>query len=227
MKSIISSAVIALLAISTAAQTNTTTGNITVPVVNSTVTNTTSTVSNATDNATAPITSVGDNSTDNGTASAGNGTAVDNGTAADNSTTGAGSTNGTDNSTDNGTIVDNNGTAADNGTEVIPGNGAGSGNTVVVIDPSTLISCQATNQTQCAFTLGSEYCCIQAGGNLNSDNSVFTQSFCYNQTLLNEQRSSSIEYGNDVTLTSFSCLAGNFIQLTGAAVIVGAATLLF
>jgi len=226
MKSIISSAVIALLAISSAAQTNTT--NTTVPVI----------PVNTTGNGTDVITPVVDNTTtvingtdNNGTGAADNGTAVDNGTApVDNGTAPVDNSTGATNGTDNGTIVDNNGTSTDNGTGTVPGNdntGTGSGNNVVVIDPNALVPCQSTNQTQCAFVFGTEFCCINAGGNLISDNSVFNRQFCYNQTLLNEQRSSSIEYGNDVNLNSFACLGGSLIQLTGAAVIVGAATLLF
>ena len=215
MKSIISSAVIALLAISATAQ-NGTVGNTTIPITNSTdnvtvpvpivvvPTDNTTNATNATDNGTVPVVGGGDN-----------GTEVDNGTVVNNET---------DNSTIGG---DNNGT--DNGTEVIPGNGNGNGNgnNIVIIDPNAVVPCQDTNQTQCAFVFGTEFCCINAGGNRISDNSVFGGQFCYNQTLLNTQRASGLQYGDDATLNSLACLGGNFLQLTGAAIFVGAATLLF
>lgn len=228
MKSIFTSAVVALLAVSASAQV----------VVNNTGNDTISPV-NGTDNGTIIVPPViidntsnatngtsGNNGTDNGTVippvigEGNNGT--DNGTAVDNSTSGS-------NGTDNGTIIDN-GNSTDNGTGIIPGNGdaPGSGAAAVVLDPNALVPCVATNGTQCAFVFGSEFCCLQASGNQISDNSVFNQQFCYNQTLLSEQRASGIQYGNDVTLSTLACLnSGYIIQLTGAAIAVGAATLLF
>lgn len=211
MKSfIISSAVVALLTFSASAQvvvdnttipTNGTNGTVVIPVPVVPVVNET----NGTDVV------GGDNSTDNGTVVVDNST--DNGTGA----------------VDNGTIIENNGTgtdnSTDNGTDVVPPPTGGSN--IVIIEPSGLIPCQATNQTQCAFVLGTEFCCIQASGNLISDNSLFNQQFCYNQTLLDEQRASPLQYGNDVNLNTLACLGGNFLQLTGAAFVVGAATLLF
>jgi hypothetical protein len=200
MKSILSTAVVALLAISASAQANTTASNTT--VTNSTISNTTVT------NTTTPV--ANSSNASNATNGTSTGVVGNNGTIVDNN--GTNDTNGTDNST---TIIDNN-NSTDNGTSIS------------IIDPTSLVPCNSGNQTQCAFVFGTEFCCILASGNeIGNSGQAFTSEFCYNQTLLNEQKQNPVQYGGQATLNTLACLGGNILNFAGAAIAVGAATLLF
>lgn len=130
--------------------------------------------------------------------------------------------------------TDGNGTGSTN-----PGSGdSGNGNDgyFIIDETAGLTSCDNSNRDKCPGENGPDFCCIKATGRLFSLPSVyFTETFCYNSTLLNENRDRPISYGVDGRLTMLQCLGqdgsivslgGNYLHLTGAVIIIAATTYL-
>jgi opacity protein-like surface antigen len=160
------------------------------------------------DNSTTPVVG-GNNSTDNSTSPVGDDNSTTPVVGGDNSTTPVGNNSGSDNGTDG------------SGSTTPPDG------TVVVLPVADLINCGTSNQTACALVFGTEFCCASASGVLSTDaTNTISPSFCYNQTQLLAQRNDTYQYGN-YDLTSFACLSGNYIQMTGAAIVIAATSLLF